>query len=332
MILLSLLAAVIPASVLTWAIWWSDRYEREPLRLLVAAFTWGAIPAIVLALIFELILGAPFSEDLLSGQLAQTAMIAPIVEELIKGIALLGLMFFSRAEIDDVLDGMVYGALVGVGFAMTENFLYFLNANTGGDLILLVLLRSFVFGLNHILYTSIFGAAVGFAVQKRNKGVQIIVLTAGILLAIGAHTFHNFSMVMSNQFWPLFFMSFLLSWGGAFIMLVIVLASLQRERHIIQHYLDNDNLPQISAQDKKRLLSLIPYWSRWFPFLPGRNENRRLTAQLDQTIAEAAFHWQRLHDCSGEECEALRKEIANLQARQTKIQSLRHKLMVDASR
>ena len=330
MILLSLLAAVIPASVLTWAIWWSDRYEREPLRLLVAAFAWGAIPAIVLALIFELILGAPFSEDLLSGQLVQTAMIAPIVEELIKGMALLGLMFFSRAEIDDVLDGMVYGALVGVGFAMTENFLYFLNANTGGDLILLVLLRSFVFGLNHILYASIFGAAVGFAVQKRDKGVQTIIMTIGILLAIGAHTFHNFSMVMSNQFWPLFVMSFLLSWGGALILFVIVLASLQRERHIMQRYLDD--LPQISAEDRKRLLSLIPYWARWFPYLPGRDENRRLTTQLDQTIAEAAFHWQRLQNCSGKECEALREEIANLQARQEKIQSLRHKLVANASR
>lgn len=195
---------------------------------------------------------------------------------------------------------------------------------------LLVLLRSFVFGLNHILYTSIFGAAVGFAVQKRDKGVQIIVMTIGILLAMSAHTFHNFSMVMSNQFWPLFVMSFLLSWGGALILLVIVLASLQRERHIIQRYLDN--LPQISTEDKKRLLSLIPYWSRWFPYLPGQDENRRLTTQLDQTIAEAAFHWQRLQNCRGKECEALREEIANLQARQEKIQSLRHKLVANASR
>ena len=329
MIALSLLAAVIPASVLAWAIWWADRYEREPFHLLVAAFAWGAIPAIMFSLIFELILGTPFSEDLLSGLLVQTAMIAPIAEELFKGMALLGLMFFSRAEIDDVLDGMVYGALVGVGFAMTENFLYFLNANTGGDLILLVLLRSFVFGLNHILFTSIFGAAVGFAAQKRNKGVQIIVMTIGILLAIGAHTFHNFSMVLSNQFWPLLVMSFLLSWGGAFIMFVIVLSSLQRERHIIQRYLDS--LPQISTQDKKRLLSLVPYWSRWFPFLPGRDENRRLTAQLDQTIAEAAFHWQRMQNCRGKECEALREKIADLQERQEKIQSLRHKLAASAS-
>ena len=55
-ILLILFLSFAPMFLYACILWWFDRYEKEPLPLLVAAFLWGAVPSIILALIFEIIL------------------------------------------------------------------------------------------------------------------------------------------------------------------------------------------------------------------------------------------------------------------------------------
>ena len=126
---LSVAAAVIPTLLYTWLVWLCDRYEREPWPLLAAAFLWGAIPAIVLSLVAELILHVPLGalRSSTARDLVAAGGIAPLVEEPIKAAALLGVFWFAHQEFDDILDGIVYGALVGFGFAMTENFFYFVS-------------------------------------------------------------------------------------------------------------------------------------------------------------------------------------------------------------
>ena len=49
---------------------------------------------------------------------------APVTEEASKGLFLLLLLWWRRAELDGVLDGIVYAGMVGIGFAFTENILY----------------------------------------------------------------------------------------------------------------------------------------------------------------------------------------------------------------
>ena len=56
----SIIAAIIPAVIYTTLIYYVDRYEKEPLWLLAATFFWGAVPAIIFALIFNGVLGLPF--------------------------------------------------------------------------------------------------------------------------------------------------------------------------------------------------------------------------------------------------------------------------------
>ncbi len=57
------LAAAIPTTIYTLLLWWLDRYEKEPLPLILAAFLWGALPAIALAVFFELVLSAPLERS-----------------------------------------------------------------------------------------------------------------------------------------------------------------------------------------------------------------------------------------------------------------------------
>jgi protease PrsW len=49
---------------------------------------------------------------------------APLVEELTKALGVLLLFVFLRAEFDNMRDGFIYGALVGVGFNLVEAPLY----------------------------------------------------------------------------------------------------------------------------------------------------------------------------------------------------------------
>ena len=120
-------AAVLPVPLYTFLVLQLDRYEHEPWQVLVAAFLWGALVATFVAAIFNSLIGeiltALVGEAL--GEVLSTSAVAPIVEETAKGFALLLLYWVLRHEFDNVLDGIVYGSLVGIGFAMTENILYF---------------------------------------------------------------------------------------------------------------------------------------------------------------------------------------------------------------
>src|SRR5690349_12783989 len=125
------LLALIPTIFYALFIWWLDRHEKEPVPLLVVAFVWGAVPAIIIAIVLELVVGFPV-EQLISSdtgrELTSASVVAPVVEELVKAIILVVLFLAFRREFDNVLDGIVYGAMVGLGFAMVENVLYLTSA------------------------------------------------------------------------------------------------------------------------------------------------------------------------------------------------------------
>ena len=165
-IILSLLAGGAATALYAWLVWWLDRYEKEPWWLLALVFLWGAVPAVILSVVIELILDIPISVlgHGLAYEVAGGSVVAPVVEEVAKGLAVFGVLLFVRREMDDVLDGIVYGAMAGLGFAFTENFFYFvgsLQEGGWGVWVVVVLMRTVIFGLNHAFFTGVTGAAVG---------------------------------------------------------------------------------------------------------------------------------------------------------------------------
>ena len=311
--IVSLLAALLPTLVLLWLLWWLDRYEREPVGLFVAAFMWGAAPAIVLSLGAEWILGAPFGQEGLGNSLVQAAVIAPVVEESLKGLALLGLLRFSRYEIDGILDGVIYGALVGAGFAMTENFFYFLSAEAGSSLAALIFLRSFVFGLNHLLYTAITGAGVALSLRLATPSVRRIVLISSLILAMLFHAIHNFAVTLTASSPLLFLLSLASNWGGVLVMLLILAVTLQRERRIVQAYLDTAGASGLSALDRRRLTSFWPPRERFVPNLPWLDAEKQRDKRLYQYVAELALRQHRLLRLTGPRQTQVAQEIDALQ-------------------
>ena len=197
---LGLLAAVFPALLYALLILSFDRYEPEPWRNVFGAFGWGALIATLFSIVFGALAGdllkTVWGQEL-GGRLTLTVGL-PLIEESCKGLALLAFLLLFREEFDGILDGLVYGALIGLGFAMTENILYLGQAYLGGGLAglgQLFLAREVFGGLGHALYTGTIGAAVGWTRLRYGRGrLRLIVPVAGWALAVVQHSLWNSSL------------------------------------------------------------------------------------------------------------------------------------------
>jgi RsiW-degrading membrane proteinase PrsW (M82 family) len=204
---IALAAATVLSAVPIAILWYLDRRERETPWLFAAAFLWGAFIATGLAVpingaIFEVIgnwvARNPAIEQTL-GEEATLLLVAPIagplVEELTKGLGLLLLFWFLRAEFDNMRDGFVYGALIGAGFTWFEAPLYVAQGYAEFGVApwgLQLGWRYALFGLSgHVMFTGIFGAFLGYAMQTRRTWLKVAAPVAGMILAIAAHALNN---------------------------------------------------------------------------------------------------------------------------------------------
>ena len=194
---LAVVAAVVPAFAYSWLVLRLDRYEAEPRRVILGTFGWGAVGAVFFSVIAHLIFAGILTTTVGPEATSVLTVVvgAPLIEEFFKGVAILVLLRRFREEFDNVLDGLVYGALIGLGFAMTENILYFGAAYIEGGirgLGELFVVRSVINGFGHALYTGTFGAAVGWARGRYGaRRGRVAVPAVGFALAVVQHMLWN---------------------------------------------------------------------------------------------------------------------------------------------
>ncbi len=190
---LSIGAAVVPILCFLLLLWWMDRYDREPFGLFALVFLWGAGGAVVFAMASSTLAVVPLEFAIGAQAAARIAIVilAPLVEEPTKAAVLL-LLPFSK-HFDNTTDGFVYGGAAGLGFAMTENLLYFTGAAAEGDpatWIGTVLVRTLYSAVMHAAATGLVGAAIGFALLRPFR-VRVVALVVGLLLAMTMHGVWN---------------------------------------------------------------------------------------------------------------------------------------------
>jgi RsiW-degrading membrane proteinase PrsW (M82 family) len=173
-----------------------DRYEPEPVRTVLFAFFWGATVACLVALVLNtlgsVIVGSSFGND--AAELYGGSISAPVVEETAKGAVIYGLYRWHRAEFDGVLDGIVYAGCVGLGFAMTENVLYYGEGAASEGLtgaLATFVVRGLMAPFAHPLFTAATGIGLGLAARTSRRGVRVVAPWAGLAVAIGLHSLWN---------------------------------------------------------------------------------------------------------------------------------------------
>ena len=309
--LISLAAAVVPTFFYALAFYLADRYEREPVWIGIVAFLWGAIPAVVTSLLGEIVIGIPFVGDAgsLTAAIVESALVAPFVEEIAKGLALYAIYKFMRNEFDGVLDGLTYGALIGFGFAMTENFLYFIGAFSEGgfvDLTVLIFLRAVIFGLNHALYTGLFGIGLGLARHAPTAAKARFWTIAGLVAAIGSHALHNLGASISSVTGLGILISLVLAVAGIALIGIVVLLTWRQERLWLRDELNEEVGVLLSRVEYD---SLVGGWRR-SPLLDARKDKAQ-AKRLHQTV-EIAFRKHRLRRLGAEREPKLAGQIDEL--------------------
>ncbi len=178
------LLAVAPAAFWLWYFYNKDRYEPEPLSWILLVYIFGIVVTIPVAFI-EGTLSIIVPEFLI------VVMVAPIVEEAGKYLVVKKTVWESL-EFDEPVDGIIYAAAAGLGFATLENVIYVFSAVETSLLLALQtgLLRALISVPGHVLFSAMWGYSLGkarFLPQEQRTGV----IATGLILAIAFHALFN---------------------------------------------------------------------------------------------------------------------------------------------
>ena len=301
-----------------------DRYEKEPWTILLACVGLGAVAAPLISVAVLLPLGRPAP---LSPQFAADAggadLLVAFAQEVAKGAVLLVLVHSVRDEFDDILDGVIYGAAIGAGFAATETFVFALGGTGVLDGETLGALA--VAGLDHAFYTATFGAAAGAATRLRSPREAVIVIALGLASAVLLHAIHDALPALLARLVDqpdagtgvaMRAVAQLVNVLGIGLLGVVVVLALRRESRVLRARLQEElELGVIGPEDYATVPSARARLVR--EVRTGRARGLvglRAVRAIHGTATELAFHKERLevrrrHRPAPERTELLRGEI-----------------------
>ncbi len=284
--------ATLPVPVYVAIALWLDRFEPEPRRLLAGAFLWGAAGAVFFSLLansfFEVSLAGSVGEE--AAILAGSVISAPLVEECAKGLLLLVFFFRYRDEFDNVTDGIVYAAMVGLGFAMTENVLYYGNALADGidSSVATFVVRGVLSPFAHPFFTAMTGIGLGLARETGVRSRKLLAPMAGFGAAMILHSAWNLA-ASTDTFFIVYFLVMVPIFCGV---ILLVAWSLRREGRILRTHLapfvdagvlaraELDRMCTVRGRMRDSVRS----------FRRGGIRAWRRHGELHQVVSELAFH------------------------------------------
>lgn len=212
-------------------LWLSDYKEREPLRFIPTLFLWGAmavVSAVILEVVLEIFLGivipAEFSALLV---VISTVFSAPLIEEFTKGFGVLVMSYHH--EFDGVMDGIVFGFIIGAGFAFLEDWGYYLTYSPTEIGMMgwleLIILRTVLTSTVHGVFTAFTGAILGIFKERGIRG-KWLAFPAIILVGGFAHMVFNSLTIVDGMIGAILQTDLPLCLGGFTILLVLILAAL----------------------------------------------------------------------------------------------------------
>ncbi|WP_261166111.1 PrsW family intramembrane metalloprotease [Microbacterium sp. Marseille-Q6965] len=229
----SILALIPFAGVILTVVLVIDRWEPEPRSLIVFALAWGAVAAIALTLLtipfLDGIAGA-WGMDPLMAEILSIILRAPLLEEGWKLLGILLVLWMARNAFDGPVDGIVYGMLVGAGFAFTENIQYFVIALYSGGIGGLAenfFMRGVMSPFAHAMFTGAIGLMIGLA-RRGGRSVPLFALL-GYVLGVALHALWNASSVLDLFFPNAFYTLYALVEVPIFVLFIVCIVQLRKE-------------------------------------------------------------------------------------------------------
>ena len=321
-VILSVLLGFVPMLLFAYMVFWTDRYEKEPFLLLGGVFIWGAIVAAGAAFAINSFLGLGvymFTGSHAFADLSTSSVIAPIIEETLKGIACLLVFLYFRREFDSILDGIVYAAITALGFAATENvyyiYTYGFQENGLSGILWMLIIRVILVGWQHPFYTSFIGITLAISRLNRTPWIIRFIPILGLGIAIITHSIHN---TISTVFHGLqgLGIGLIFDWSGWLVMGIFILWAIFREqRWLITHLSEEVANGTISPHQYKTACSawaqssarINALFSGRFPLV---NRFYLTTAELAYKKHQATIPGEKVHDPS--EIDRLRGELERM--------------------
>lgn len=285
----SLIAAVLPILIYLFLIWKFDKYDREPVWLVLQNFFWGAVGAVIFGYIGNSIFSfctSLFIRDPKLLDITGTILGAPLIEEITKGAFFL--ITFSNRKFDNITDGIVYGAAIGLGFGMTENFLYFWTYGKDMETWLgLVVIRTLFSAVMHCTSTASLGAFLGYS-KYNSIFTKLLLPPLGFALAVIIHFTWNLTVTFENTFVI----------GLVFMIVIILLLisayifSLKNERTIITEGIKDEVEKGLIPHSHLEFL-LKPENKKYAPF------DKKVSKAYKKCAVTLAFRKKQVQTASG---------------------------------
>lgn len=251
--------------------WIIDRFDPEPWWALAMAFLWGALAAAGFSGFINTLAGGfgELAAGKAGGDFFGAVISAPLVEEAFKGMAVLGMFWFMRREFDGVVDGMIYGVYAALGFAMTENVLYYSMGMTqdiikGGEMFGegftgQIVIRGILKPWGHPLYTAMTGLGVGIARETTKGWLKWMAPIGFYFIGVFLHMLWNFTATIGS--WtgiPFIIPLLLLYFVFMIIFMCIVIWLVVREGRTLRKNLEDEVLMgNMSKEDLDLICSPI---------------------------------------------------------------------------
>lgn len=204
-----LVLAIAPVVIIALYVYIRDRYEREPLALLLKAMLAGALSTIPVLFVNTWLEGYAvyFTGLQRAGYIA--FVVAALVEELFKFLVLYLLIWRNR-EFNEKFDGIVYAVFVSLGFALVENIMYVISyGETTG----------YIRALTAVPAHALFGVTMGYYFAFARFGSRRnLNLAKALIWPILLHGVYDFILMSQHPVYLLLFIPFIFYiWRSGFL-------------------------------------------------------------------------------------------------------------------
>ena len=197
-----LLASLAPVFIILFYIYFRDKYDKEPLGLLLKALLLGIVVVIPVIFVERLLMNMMPQSNKVAAAFYHAFIVAGSTEELFKFLALY-LLVWKSPSFNEKFDGIVYAVFVSLGFAGVENVLYVMD---GG------MQTALTRALTAVPAHAIFGITMGYylGIARMYKELKGPYLARALLVPILLHGIYDFILMVEVGWLLLLFIPYVI--------------------------------------------------------------------------------------------------------------------------